>query len=400
VSGEDALCWAVDAPAAICDADGALTEVNAQFEAVVPDVVCARVDLVAGGAFVVTRAGGRVPVRVVPLSDGTRLVLAGVGDAWEGMDGLARELARRLEDLERTIGGTAMMALRERPTEAVAASLRELLATEQEVASLRRQIEAFVPTKERRWGPVDLARAVREALASTTAESPLALVPPQGDCTVETDGERLITGLTALLGSMSRRLPAGGALRVAVTGGETVRLEIRAVPRLRVPLGELEVRPARDLAVASRGRLLMVDGGSGVILDLPAYARQAGIEYRGASGVVLVAEDDESALAMMRAALGRAGFTVLAASNGVEGMALIRSPPTELNALVTDAVLPGCSGLELAAEARRLSPGLPVLLVSAHPGNLVGAPPYPMLRKPFGARALLDRLECVLRGGA
>jgi DNA-binding response OmpR family regulator len=144
----------------------------------------------------------------------------------------------------------------------------------------------------------------------------------------------------------------------------------------------------------------MVDGGSGVILDLPAYARQAGIEYRGASGVVLVAEDDESALAMMRAALGRAGFTVLAASNGVEGMALIRSPPTELNALVTDAVLPGCSGLELAAEARRLSPGLPVLLVSAHPGNLVGAPPYPMLRKPFGARALLDRLECVLRGGA
>ena len=160
------------------------------------------------------------------------------------------------------------------------------------------------------------------------------------------------------------------------------------------------VEDARAFAAGQGGRLLVTD--TSVILELPAYAASAGASAgpaargAGSPGTVLIVDDDASALAMMAAVLRRAGWHVLVAENGVAASFLLRRHAPEIAAIVADAVLPGRSGVELAAEARRIAPSLPILLVSGHPSDLLGdggLHDVPLLSKPFGARALAERVR-------
>ncbi len=103
---------------------------------------------------------------------------------------------------------------------------------------------------------------------------------------------------------------------------------------------------------------------------------------------------------MMSSVLRRAGWDVIGAEDGVAAAALLRRHVATLSAVVADAVLPGRSGMELIAEARRARPTLPVLLVSGHASDLLltdNAERVPVLTKPFGATTLADRLRALVR---
>jgi hypothetical protein len=75
--------------------------------------------------------------------------------------------------------------------------------------------------------------------------------------------------------------------------------------------------------------------------------------------------EDEAPLAELgRRRLERAGYRVTVHTSSVRALENVRARPMGFDLLVTDNTMPRLSGLELAKEAVRLRPGLPVLMVS------------------------------------
>jgi two-component system cell cycle sensor histidine kinase/response regulator CckA len=90
---------------------------------------------------------------------------------------------------------------------------------------------------------------------------------------------------------------------------------------------------------------------------------------RGKSRLVLVAEDDESIRELARISLERLGYRVVAAANADEAIQIAASTP--IAALLTDIVMPGRSGIELAAQIRNGNPGLPVVFMSGYAAGVI-----------------------------
>lgn len=83
------------------------------------------------------------------------------------------------------------------------------------------------------------------------------------------------------------------------------------------------------------------------------------------SGHTILAVDDEAdLLEAVRRVLSRRGHLVLAATGPAEALDLCRDHDGGIDLLLTDVRMPGGSGTELAAQAARLRPGLPVLFMS------------------------------------
>lgn len=117
-----------------------------------------------------------------------------------------------------------------------------------------------------------------------------------------------------------------------------------------------------------------------------------------ASLTVLLAEDEPAVRAVTERILARAGYTVLAASSGEEAYDLFKQRLAEIDVLLTDIVMPGMNGQELAVRVTREKPDLPVLFVSGYIGDAVQIPAEVVeagkfLQKPFTTDELLDRLR-------
>ena len=80
------------------------------------------------------------------------------------------------------------------------------------------------------------------------------------------------------------------------------------------------------------------------------------------SSVILCIEDQPAALELRKALLERAGYTVIPATDGTEGLGLFRAKPIDL--VVVDYFLPGLTGTQVAAQMKRLKPDVPIVLVS------------------------------------
>ena len=105
--------------------------------------------------------------------------------------------------------------------------------------------------------------------------------------------------------------------------------------------------------------------------------------------LALVAEDNDDVRQVMRQQLVELGFSVVEASSGDEAAELVEQIDS-LSLLVSDIVMPGLSGIELARRARILRPSMQVVLVSGFSveyGEL--APDTVILRKPWDKRDLV-----------
>ena len=69
-----------------------------------------------------------------------------------------------------------------------------------------------------------------------------------------------------------------------------------------------------------------------------------------------------------------------------------------MDLLVTDHLMPGMSGAELAGQARVLRPGLPILIVSGYAEVEGIAPGLPRLVKPFRVAELAERVARLMPG--
>ena len=121
----------------------------------------------------------------------------------------------------------------------------------------------------------------------------------------------------------------------------------------------------------------------------------------GGSETVLVAEDQPEVRQLTTRVLETRGYTVLAAGSGEEALALAARYSDRIHVLVSDVVMPGMNGRELARRLSALRDGLKVLFVSGYTGEAVHQrgllePGVAFLQKPFTADALARKLREVL----
>ena len=114
------------------------------------------------------------------------------------------------------------------------------------------------------------------------------------------------------------------------------------------------------------------------------------------SHVVLCIDDEAIGLRARKAVLERAGYKVLTARDGAEGLDIFSREPVE--AVVLDYSMPGMHGGEVASRMRERKPGIPILLLSAYigvPGEVTSAV-NSYMTKGEGAALLLDKLKSLL----
>jgi CheY-like chemotaxis protein len=123
------------------------------------------------------------------------------------------------------------------------------------------------------------------------------------------------------------------------------------------------------------------------------------LAVRGGSETLLVVEDEDTVRALTLRVLADAGYAVVAARHGEEALELIRQMPIDL--VISDVVMPGMGGAELAERLATERPGLPLVFMSGYTGDDVarlglGSAEERFLQKPFAAESLLHKVRELL----
>jgi len=116
---------------------------------------------------------------------------------------------------------------------------------------------------------------------------------------------------------------------------------------------------------------------------------------------VLLVEDDDAVRAATRRILERCGYSVVEAPEAEKALDLLRADEIQFDVVLTDAVMPGMSGLELAELLAAERPDLPLVLVSGYTEDAINrggplAPNAVFLEKPFTVHALSRTIADVL----
>ena len=160
----------------------------------------------------------------------------------------------------------------------------------------------------------------------------------------------------------------------------------------------LESQPGQGATV----RVRLPAGAAAVPDDAPAGRP---VSASGNGRRILVVEDEDGVRDIVCRILTKAGYDVRAAGDPQEALKLCLDRTLHLDALLSDVIMPGMSGTQLAAELRNGRPDLPVLFMSGYtsgpaPGGQELPPDAPLIYKPFQADRLLDAVHQILERGA
>ena len=162
------------------------------------------------------------------------------------------------------------------------------------------------------------------------------------------------------------------------------------------------------------GRVVVESGrgrGSAISLYFPRAVRSGegngpgipSIESASGGGeTILIVDDSAPMRSLVAGVLARAGYQVIESSSPAAALAATEAHEGSLDLLLADVRMPGMTGPELARRLAERRPGLPVLFMTAHPGNALDDSPaeaIDVLLKPFTIPQLLARLRLALDGG-
>ena len=303
---------------------------------------------------------------------------------------------------------------------------------------LVQRLLAFARKQPLQANAVDVAALIRgmaDLIASTSGPKIRVLVDAPPDLpAAQADPNQLEMAILNLAVNARDAMPEGGSLTIAASS-ETLGPDHRSMlpPGTYVHLSVADTGVGMDEAALSRAvepffstkgvgkgtglGLSMVHGlasqlggaillssrpglGTNVELWLPISTRAAesggrpgegGSQAPGAGTALLV--DDEDLVRMSTAdMLIELGYGVVEMSSAEEALkALVGG--LEVAVLVTDHLMPGMSGIDLAREVRGRRPGLPVLIISGFAEAEGIAPDLPRLTKPFRAADLAASLS-------
>ena len=117
---------------------------------------------------------------------------------------------------------------------------------------------------------------------------------------------------------------------------------------------------------------------------------------------ILLAEDDESLRSFLARALEKAGHEVTACADGDEAAAALEGP---WDLLLTDIVMPGMDGIEVARLAGAKRPGAPIMFITGFAAVSLAAaeaaaPGARVLSKPIHLREIVDEIQKVVGAAA
>ncbi|MEP7327063.1 MAG: response regulator [Gemmatimonadota bacterium] len=135
-------------------------------------------------------------------------------------------------------------------------------------------------------------------------------------------------------------------------------------------------------------------------LDISAPDPRLGTAARGSETILLV-EDEVAVRRLARRVLRSKGYVVLEAANGREALRMVSEHSGQLDLVLTDVVMPGMSGPEMAERLAREQPDLRVLYMSGYADEAIGhhgvlEAGVEFLQKPFTPQDLAQRVREVL----
>jgi PAS domain S-box-containing protein len=306
-------------------------------------------------------------------------------------------------------------------------------------ASLTQRLLAFARQQDLRAVPVDLRALIKGMIdlleRSLGPRIVLRMDLPEGLPPARVDANQLELAVLNLAINARDAMPDGGSIDITVaqyqtsndpalkpggylkvsvidTGfGMTPEILKRAVEPFfsSKPLGKgtgLGLSMVHGLAVQLGGALQLsstVGKGTTASLVLPVATAAPATESRthtvskiNRSAVILFVDDDPLIAMSTTEMLEDLGHQVIGANSGLHALDIIRSEqPIDL--MMTDHVMPGMTGIELAAASREVRPALPILLATGYADLPEGAQlDLPRLAKPYHQDQLRDRRDQLL----
>ncbi len=134
-----------------------------------------------------------------------------------------------------------------------------------------------------------------------------------------------------------------------------------------------------------------------------ALMKEAPVSYEldmAGSETLLLVDDDSMVRHLHAGVLSRYGYRVIEAENGVQALKAMGEHYPEVQAIISDAIMPQMGGKELAERVTNLYPCIPIIIASgfsefsnqSQPSDVVNA----FLQKPFSARTLVKTVRSVL----
>ena len=112
---------------------------------------------------------------------------------------------------------------------------------------------------------------------------------------------------------------------------------------------------------------------------------------------VLLVEDNPHVLVFAEHLLAELQYKVVTAKSGAEALEALENHDVDL--LLTDVVMPGMSGVELAQKVRERDPMMPVVLASGYSEEILqgSGAEFEMLRKPFDSTSVMSAITAAVR---
>jgi PAS domain S-box-containing protein len=139
------------------------------------------------------------------------------------------------------------------------------------------------------------------------------------------------------------------------------------------------------------------------VSPMPELARPSDREEKvaGGSQTILIVEDEAALLHVTCRSLATVGYAILAAQSAADAIQISKNHPGPIHLMVTDVIMPGMSGAQLAAHLSALRPEMKVLYVSGYTDDTIVRhgvlePGLAFLQKPFSPKTLARKVGEVL----
>ncbi len=353
----------------------------------------------------------------------------------ESLGRLAGGVAHDFNNLLTVINGYSDWMLSEMaPDNPFRERLAEIHGAGERCAELTQQLLAFGRKQMVRAGPLDLnrlitgSRAMLDRILGDHIQIHMRLAEDLG--TIEADRGQMYQVLMNLAVNAREAMPGGGTLTIETRNLEhspLVLLEVRDTgqgmdectrrhlfePFFTTKKGSKNTGLGMAIVfgiVSHGGGSIDVQSrpgeGTAVCISLPRIQTPAKEESRirhaepssRRTGVVLVVDDRHEVRTLTCGMLERLGYRTLGADSGTEAIATVRQHQGAIPLLLTDVVMPGMNGRELAEVLRQSHPQLKVIFMSGYTDQVLSDtgrldPSIVYLQKPF----TLTQLDEVLR---
>jgi PAS domain S-box-containing protein len=311
---------------------------------------------------------------------------------------------------------------------------KDMETAAQNAIALTRQLQLFNRKGTLAAAPVDLnamvhrlERTLRRVIG---ADVEIAVALPSAPAIVLVDAAQIEQAVLNLALNARDAMPGGGRLGIEVSAADGASdvwqlsvsdtgtgIDEAARPRLFEPFFTtkppgrgtgLGLSMVRRVVEESGGRVSFESAlgrGTTFRIELPRHAgppvegiaADADVSEVTRAATVLVVDDSPEVRRLLARAIGEDGHRVIDAGTAAQAIALLDREPLDL--LVTDVVMPGMRGPELAAQLRRDLPGLHVLYVTGYVSeelDLSRDPRSSVLWKPFSMKQLRREVRRVI----